>query len=251
MIVPVHPEAVAGDPATLRWRVPADLMPVVGAIGECPEPLAALRAEGVLRALVAEPAAVRLTLGAGHDWRGDGPGVRTALQDALALQSEALAAGGPGLFAPDLPGLPGVPGLTGVPGLPGHRGLAPADPGAAGSATGAQATRRALTASAAPADRLRAAVEAVLAGDVGGYLASHGGGARLVSVSDRDVELDLGGTCAACPARGITLHTRIETAVRALYPDLGEVRLSDSGRAGRAAPGAVPRTRVPLMLRRR
>lgn len=185
--VPVHAEAVPGDPATLRWRVPAGALPLVGPVGACPEPLEALRADGLLTAVEARTDALLLTLAPGRSWSAEGSRVRGALQEALALQAAAHADGRPDLFAP------------------------PAD------------DTSGTTASA----RLRAAVETVLAGEVGAYLASHGGRARVVEVTDRDVVLDLGGACAGCPARSFTLHARIEGALRALAPDLRELRLAE------------------------
>ncbi|MDO4239657.1 hypothetical protein, partial [Micrococcus sp.] len=77
--VPTHPEAVPGDPATVRWAVPAGLLGMVGPVGATPAPLEALRADGTVRAVVAEPAALRLTLGPGRTWRAEGARVRAAL----------------------------------------------------------------------------------------------------------------------------------------------------------------------------
>ena len=270
--VPVHPEAVDGDPATLRWVVPAGLLGMVGPVGRAPQPLEELRGSGLLRAIVAEPAALRLTLAAGLSWRAEGARVRAALQEALAVALDDSAA-----FRPDFGDSAGVPdgasfgppvGPPKVPGAgpnssPNYAGApfaaASADPAAQNTAatptvaasadpaaqnTAATPTVAAsadpaaqntaatptVAASADPAVRLRAAVEQVLAGDVGQYIASHGGQARIVEVTAEDVVLDLGGTCAACPARGFTLNTRIDAAVRALHPGLGEVRLVEAPR---------------------
>ena len=236
--VPVHPEAVDGDPATLRWVVPAGLLGMVGPVGRAPQPLEELRGSGLLRAIVAEPAALRLTLAAGLSWRAEGARVRAALQEALAVALDDSAA-----FRPDFGDSAGVPdgasfgppvGPPKVPGAgpnssPNYAGApfaaASADPAAQNTAA-----TPTVAASADPAVRLRAAVEQVLAGDVGQYIASHGGQARIVEVTAEDVVLDLGGTCAACPARGFTLNTRIDAAVRALHPGLGEVRLVEAPR---------------------
>ena len=225
--VPVHPEAVDGDPATLRWVVPAGLLGMVGPVGHAPAPLESLRAAGTLRAIVAEPAAVRLTLAEGLTWRAEGARVRTALQEALAEAARA-----PGAFRPDLPDRSDLaPGAAreGADGGSAHNGAAPewAAHHGADAAAGRPANAHGTT---DPAARLRVAVEQVLAGDVGEYIASHGGQARIVDVTAADVVLDLGGTCAACPARGVTLSTRIDAAVRALYPGLGEVRLVEGPR---------------------
>lgn len=191
--VPTHPEAVPGDPATLRWAVPAGLLGMVGPVGPAPEPLARLRDEGTVRALVAEPAALRITLGEGRSWRSDGPRVRGALTAALGLLDAGRARCAP--EAPDAVG-GGAPLAAG--------------PAAAGSAD--------------PDAVLRAAVEQVLAGPAGDYLRSHGGTAEVVSVAGGEVELALGGTCHACPARGFTLQMRLEAEVRRLVPDVRAVR---------------------------
>ena len=71
-----------------------------------------------------------------------------------------------------------------------------------------------------PDTRLRAVAEHVLAGEVGDYVRSHGGSIEVVSARDGDLEVLLRGTCAGCPAAGITLHERIETEVRRLHPAL-------------------------------
>lgn len=83
-----------------------------------------------------------------------------------------------------------------------------------------------------PADQgsvLAAAVEAVIAGEVGDYVRSHGGGARLVGVEGSTATVALDGACAACPARGLTLDERFSRAVEALCPG-AEVRLQEAAR---------------------
>ena len=82
-VVALHPEAVPGDPATLRWVV-ADLAPpFIGAVAAAPGALGGLLADGMLASLVLEPGAVVITLADGPDWRSAGPAVRTALHAAL------------------------------------------------------------------------------------------------------------------------------------------------------------------------
>lgn len=191
--VPTHPEAVPGDPATVRWAVPAGLLGMVGPVGAAPAPLEALRADGTVRAVVAEPAALRLTLGPGRTWRAEGARARAALGDALAQ----LAAG--------------------------RARCAPETPAGAGRAA-AEAGVDAPVGSAEPDAVLRAAVEQVLAGPAGDYLRSHGGTARIASVADGEVALELGGTCHACPARGFTLQLRLEAEIRRLCPGVRAVR---------------------------
>lgn len=62
-------------------------------------------------------------------------------------------------------------------------------------------------------------VLALVASDVierslGAYIDSHGGRITLVSAVDGQVQVDLGGACARCPAVELTLHGRIERAIR-------------------------------------
>lgn len=72
-------------------------------------------------------------------------------------------------------------------------------------------------------DLLRAVVRQVIDGEVGDYIRSHGGRVELIGVHDHDVEVELAGACAHCPAAEFTLTRRIETGIRALYPELGRV----------------------------
>lgn len=83
-VVPVHPEAVPDEPSALRWIVPAATLAFVGEVRDVPEPLQSLLDDGTVVALVSEPAAVLVRLGAGHGWREQGLRVRSALQRALA-----------------------------------------------------------------------------------------------------------------------------------------------------------------------
>lgn len=94
---------------------------------------------------------------------------------------------------------------------------------------------------AAAAD-LAAALDEVLAGEVGEFIASHGGRVRVVEVRRHDAVLELSGTCGDCPLRGFTLQNRIGTAVRERYPDLGELTLR-TGPGGRRIPSLWPRVR--------
>lgn len=70
---------------------------------------------------------------------------------------------------------------------------------------------------------LAAAVQEVLAGQAGDYVRSHGGKVTVASVADRRVAVTFDGTCAHCPATGITLNDRLETEVRRRYPALQEI----------------------------
>lgn len=225
--VPTHPEAVPGDPATVRWTVPAGLLGMVGPVGHCPGPLAALREDGDVRAIVAEPAALRLTLAPGRSWRADGARIRTALVDALgqlrdgtaSLAPETVALGMPARLDPHRPGT--------------ADGTHPTDPTTVDGGQTGEGERPSSGSPAAgsfpathgdsPDAVLQAAVDEALAGPAGQYLRSHGGTVRVVSAEDGTVVLDLGGTCRSCPARGFTLQMRLEAEIRRLYPDLREV----------------------------
>lgn len=76
---------------------------------------------------------------------------------------------------------------------------------------------------------LAAAVEAVIAGEVGDYVRSHGGSARLVGVEGSTATVALAGACATCPARGLTLDERFSRALEALCPG-AQVRLEETPR---------------------
>jgi Fe/S biogenesis protein NfuA len=71
---------------------------------------------------------------------------------------------------------------------------------------------------------LQQVTEDVLSGPVGDYVRSHGGRIGVAVVRDGVVEVDLAGTCEHCPAAGLTLHARIESAVRERWPALVAVR---------------------------
>lgn len=76
---------------------------------------------------------------------------------------------------------------------------------------------------------LAAAVAEVIAGEVGEYVRSHGGTARLVGVEGSLATIALDGACASCPARGATLGLRFGRAVEALCPG-AEVMLEETRR---------------------
>lgn len=81
-------------------------------------------------------------------------------------------------------------------------------------------------------DRLSRAARDALAGEVGDLARSHGGRIELESVRDGVVMVRMSGACHGCPAAGITLHTRLERALRRDHPDLKEVRGVPAGRSG-------------------
>lgn len=76
-------------------------------------------------------------------------------------------------------------------------------------------------------DRLRAALQEVLDGPAGGYIRSHGGKAVIVSAHDRRADVRMTGACSHCPAAGFTLHSRLESELRKLFPQLVELRATE------------------------
>lgn len=80
----------------------------------------------------------------------------------------------------------------------------------------------------------------VVAGDVGGYIRSHGGEISVVGVADGEVEVKLSGSCSHCPAAELTLADRFETALRERYPALRGVRAHE-------APAPGPRRSLGLL----
>ncbi|MEV7238514.1 NifU family protein [Streptomyces sp. NPDC051020] len=92
-------------------------------------------------------------------------------------------------------------------------------------------------------DMLRAALQDVLDGSAGDYIRSHGGAVTIVSAHARHAEVRMAGTCTHCPAAGFTLHSRLESELRARFPDLVELRATEE-------PGKAAR-RTWLTLRRR
>ena len=81
--VALHPERVAGEPAAVRWVVPAGIVPS-GRVVSAPGRLGGLLADGTLTAALAEHAAVWLWLRDGLTWREHGRAIGAALRQALA-----------------------------------------------------------------------------------------------------------------------------------------------------------------------
>lgn len=67
-------------------------------------------------------------------------------------------------------------------------------------------------------------VLAVLQGPAGEVIRLHGGTAKIISVQNDEVVLELGGTCKGCPAIGYTMFVRLEKAIREQYPKLVSVK---------------------------
>ncbi len=94
-VIPMHPEAVPGDPSTVRWVLAPEAVPVQGEVAVVPGALGELCAAGVVRRVAGLPGAVVVTLGAGRSWRSpDGAAVRTALHEALTRPDEWRLASG-------------------------------------------------------------------------------------------------------------------------------------------------------------
>lgn len=87
-LVPIHPEPVDGDAASMRWIVPPEVLGFVGATARLPEVLQSLLDDSTIETVMVAPAAVLVRLRPGFTWRRDGAAVRTALQNALAVPDQ-------------------------------------------------------------------------------------------------------------------------------------------------------------------
>jgi Fe-S cluster biogenesis protein NfuA len=94
-MIPIHPQACAGQPDQLRWIVPAGLLPFTGTPAAVPEPVAALVADGTLVQVRVEPDAIVTVLGAGWDRVRSGARLRSALHAALDEPAGWRPAGSP------------------------------------------------------------------------------------------------------------------------------------------------------------
>lgn len=74
---------------------------------------------------------------------------------------------------------------------------------------------------------LAEAVQALLAGPLASYVASHGGEIKLESVVDAVVTVRLIGACKGCSSAGVTLKQGIAEQLRENYPEIKEVRSID------------------------
>ena len=68
--------------------------------------------------------------------------------------------------------------------------------------------------------------------ELGEYIASHGGLITVVRAEGGEVDVALEGACARCPAAGLTLHGRIEAAIRLRVDDRVVVRPSVGRESG-------------------
>ena len=218
-VLTLHPEAVPGDPGTLRWVVPPGVLPFEGAVRAAPGALGECLVDGTLARVACEDAAVVTTLGPYASWADDGERVRSAVASALADPG--------GWSSQDAPTTAVATG-----GTPAVR-----DGGATGGGTDA-------TAAAADAAEVAAAVRRVLDGPAGDYVRGHGGRAEFVGLRDGFAEIRLTGACAHCPASTATLKGRLEGEILARVPQVTGVREAPGGlrrslaRLGRRPAGA-------------
>lgn len=75
---------------------------------------------------------------------------------------------------------------------------------------------------------LATAVEALLAGPLSDYVASHGGKIELDSVESGVVTVRLIGACQGCPSSGTTLKAGIEEQLRMQFPQIVAVKAIDA-----------------------
>jgi len=81
-VIPTHPEAVAGQPDTLRWVIPAGIL-TVGEVRAAPGDLGVMLGTGVVRRIRVDRAGVLIALGPDALWPAQGARVRAALHAAL------------------------------------------------------------------------------------------------------------------------------------------------------------------------
>ncbi len=67
------------------------------------------------------------------------------------------------------------------------------------------------------------AIEALLDQHINPALASHGGFVSLVKVENKDVYIEMGGGCQGCAASQMTMKNGVETAIREICPDVGDI----------------------------
>ncbi|MGW4946904.1 NifU family protein [Actinoplanes sp. NPDC004185] len=94
-MIPIHPQACAGQPDQLRWIIPTGLLPFSGIPAAVPAPMAALLDDGTLEQVRVEPDAVVTVFGAGRDRVRAGARVRSALHAALDEPTRWVPAGNP------------------------------------------------------------------------------------------------------------------------------------------------------------
>lgn len=204
-VLTLHPEAVPGDPGTLRWVVPPGVLPFEGAVRAAPGALGECLVDGTLARVACEDAAVVTTLGPYASWADDGERVRSAVASALAD--------------------PGGWSSQDAPATARATGGASAREGGATVGTNSAAD----TAADSGAAEVAAAVGRVLAGPAGEYVRGHGGTVEFVGLRDGFAEVRLTGACAHCPASTATLKGRLEREILAQVPQVTGVREAPGG----------------------
>ncbi len=72
-------------------------------------------------------------------------------------------------------------------------------------------------------DDIAAIIEHLLESHINPALASHGGFVRLVKVENQNVHIEMGGGCQGCAASKMTMKNGVETAIREVCPQVGEI----------------------------
>ena len=196
--------------------------------------MSGLMRRGVVTRMVTEPRAVWVWLSADHDWREWAPRIHAALRDARIVslgQSDSLAMKSAHDSEASADSSGDSSASSSRDSLAGSSGDSPAgsagdssagSPGGCGSST--TSTVSVLIAVPAEDEVLRHIALDVVHGQLAPYLASHGGEVTVGDVRDGAVTVTFGGACGHCPLSDVTLHLRIEGALRERFPMLGEVR---------------------------
>ena len=74
-------------------------------------------------------------------------------------------------------------------------------------------------------EELCAEIQRVLDNEIGPYLRSHGGSARLVDFVDGVVNIELSGACAGCPSADFGTRQMIEERFKELFPEVDRVEI--------------------------
>ncbi len=186
-LVPIHPEPVTGHPDLMDWLLPPGTFPTAGPVLRAPGGFGAMLASGAIAHAAVQPGGGQLLvrLPPGVSWRQIGGRVRTALHTALACPDEWLIGD---VFQ----------GPTERP--------------------------RDDPARCETDELLREAATAVLSGEFGAYVESHGGRVELLAVSGGVVSVRFHGACHGCPVVDIATHRRFEQLLRTRCPLLVSVR---------------------------
>jgi NFU1 iron-sulfur cluster scaffold homolog, mitochondrial len=74
-----------------------------------------------------------------------------------------------------------------------------------------------------PMDGVEMAIAELFEEHINPALSSHGGYVRLVKVEGRDVYVEMGGGCQGCASSKATLRHGVESAIRRVAPQIGQV----------------------------